>query len=32
VKEEANQAVTGMLYVIEISVLFSELFAAYLMI
>lgn len=32
VKERANQAATGMLYVIEISVLFGELFAAYLMI
>ena len=32
VKEKANQAVTGMLYVMEISVFFGELFAAYLMI
>jgi hypothetical protein len=32
VKEKTNQAVTGMLYVMEISVLFGELFAAYLMI
>ena len=31
VKEKANQAATGMLYVMEISVLFGELFAAYLM-
>lgn len=32
VMEKANQAATGMLYVVEISVLFGELFAAYLMI
>jgi hypothetical protein len=32
VKAKANQAATGMLYVIEVSVLFGELFAAYLMI
>jgi hypothetical protein len=32
VKEKANQAATGLLYVIEVSVLFGELFAAYLMI
>lgn len=32
VKEKANQAATGLLYVTEISVLFGELFAAYLMI
>ena len=32
VKEKANQAVTGVLYVLKISVLFGELFAAYLMI
>jgi hypothetical protein len=32
VQEKANQAATGMLYVIEISVLFGELFAAYLLI
>jgi hypothetical protein len=31
-QEKANQAATGMLYVIEISVLFGELFAAYLLI
>ena len=31
VKAKANQAATGMLYVMEISVLFGELFAAYLM-
>ncbi len=31
VREKANQAATGMLYVIEISVLFGELFAAYLL-
>jgi hypothetical protein len=30
VKEKANQAATEMLYVMEISVLFGELFAAYL--
>jgi hypothetical protein len=32
VKEKANQAATGLLYVVEICVLFGELFAAYLMI
>jgi hypothetical protein len=32
VRRKANQAATGMLYVTEISVLFGELFAAYLMI
>jgi hypothetical protein len=32
VKEKANKAATGLLYVIEISVLFGELFAAYLMV
>ena len=32
VREKANQAATGLLYVTEISVLFGELFAAYLMI
>lgn len=32
VQEKANQAATGLLYVIAISVLFGELFAAYLMI
>ena len=32
VKEEANQAATGMLYVMEVSVLFGELFAAYLLV
>jgi hypothetical protein len=32
VREKANQAATGLLYVSEISVLFGELFAAYLMI
>ncbi len=32
VMEKANQAATGMLYVIEVSVLFGELFAAYLLI
>lgn len=32
VTEKASQAATGMLYVIEISVLFGELFAAYLMV
>jgi hypothetical protein len=31
-REKANQAATGLLYVAEISVLFGELFAAYLMI
>ena len=31
-RRKANQAATGMLYVMEISVLFGELFAAYLMI
>ncbi|HUJ11697.1 MAG TPA: hypothetical protein VL171_16935 [Verrucomicrobiae bacterium] len=31
-QEKANQAATGMLYVIEISALFGELFAAYLLI
>lgn len=31
-KEKANQSATGMLYVMEISVLFGELFAAYLLI
>jgi hypothetical protein len=32
VAQKANQAATGMLYVVAISVLFGELFAAYLMI
>ena len=32
VRLRSNQAATGMLYVIEVSVLFGELFAAYLMI
>jgi hypothetical protein len=32
VQAKANQAATGMLYVVEISVLFGELFAAYLLI
>jgi len=32
VKEKANQAATGLLYVMEISVLLGEMFAAYLMI
>jgi hypothetical protein len=32
VMERANQAATGLLYVVEICVLFGELFAAYLMI
>lgn len=32
VQEKANQAVTGMLYVLEVSALFGELFAAYLLI
>jgi hypothetical protein len=32
VKERANQAATGLLYVMEISVLFGELLAAYLLI
>jgi hypothetical protein len=32
VMEKANQAATGMLYVLEVSVIFGELFAAYLMI
>lgn len=32
VKEKANRAATGLLYVCEISVLFGELFAAYLMV
>lgn len=32
VQRQANQAATGMLYVIEISVLFGELFAAYLLV
>jgi hypothetical protein len=32
VQQKANQAATGMLYVIAISVLFGELFAAYLLI
>ncbi|HXI85111.1 MAG TPA: hypothetical protein VNL17_13580 [Verrucomicrobiae bacterium] len=31
-QEKANQAATGMLYVMEVSVLFGELFAAYLLI
>jgi hypothetical protein len=31
-QEKANQSVTGMLYVIEVSALFGELFAAYLLI
>jgi hypothetical protein len=31
-QQKANQAATGMLYVTEISVLFGELFAAYLLI
>lgn len=32
VQHKANQAATGMLYVMEISVLFGELFAAYLLV
>jgi hypothetical protein len=32
VKEEANQAATGLLYVAEVSVLFGELIAAYLLV
>jgi hypothetical protein len=32
VREEANQAATGLLYICEVSVLFGELFAAYLLI
>ena len=32
VQEKASQAATGMLYVMEVSVLFGELFAAYLLI
>jgi hypothetical protein len=32
VQQKANQAATGMLYVMEVSVLFGELFAAYLFI
>lgn len=32
VKEKANQAATGLLYLAEISVVFGELFAAYLMV
>ena len=32
VQDKANQAATGMLYVMQISVLFGELFAAYLLI
>jgi hypothetical protein len=31
-QQKANQATTGMLYVMEVSVLFGELFAAYLLI
>jgi hypothetical protein len=32
VQEKANQAATGLLYVVEVSVLFGEFFAAYLLI
>jgi hypothetical protein len=32
VQAKANQAATGMLYVMEVSVLFGELFAAYLLV
>jgi hypothetical protein len=32
VRRQANQAATGLLYIAEVSVIFGELFAAYLLI